>query len=116
LARWGFAALVGAAVLMSVIAGMAVAIPADVPGVALEAVPVYRLEVGGATFLGIYFVGMAFILSLQNRAFTEFGSGGVRARSLRDLPETLVTQERTLSVLLNAIAEMGDPGGDREDG
>jgi hypothetical protein len=85
-------------------------------GVALQAVPVYRLEVGGAIFLGIYLVGMAFILSLQNRAFTEFGSGAVRARNLTDLPDALLKQERVLSVLLNAIAEIGDSGDEREGG
>lgn len=112
-AHWGFAALVGGAAVVALIAGATVAVPAAIPGVALEAAPVYRLEVGGAIFIGLYLAAMAFVLALQNRAFTEFGSGGVRARSLRDLPETLLVQERTLSALINAIASITDSHDER---
>jgi hypothetical protein len=40
--RWGFGALIAIAVGVALMAGATVAIPADIPGVALQAVPVYR--------------------------------------------------------------------------
>ena len=87
-----------------------VALPADIPGVALQAAPVYRLEVGGVIFVGLYVAGMSFVLALQNRAFTEFGYTGVKARSLRDLPEALLNQEQKLTVLSKFIDEVRDAG------
>jgi hypothetical protein len=105
-ARWGFAAMVGAAVVASLFAGVTVAVPTDIPAIALQAPAVYRLEVGGAIFVGLYVVTMAFVLALQNRAFTEIGTGGVRAQSLSDLPGTLMAQEAALNVLLEVVDEL----------
>jgi hypothetical protein len=71
--------------------------------------------VGAAIFVGLYLTATAFILALQNRAFIEFGSGGVRARSLRDLPDTLATQERAMEVLSGIVNDMRDSNDDREE-
>ena len=59
-----------------------------------------------AIFIGLYLVAMAFVLALQNRAFTEIGAGGMRARSLADLPMTLRTHERALGGLLEVLDEI----------
>lgn len=82
LARWGFAAMVGTAIVATLFAGVTVAVPSDVPAVALQAPAVYRLEVGGATFVGLYVVTMALFLALQNRAFTEIGTDGEGTESV----------------------------------
>ncbi len=108
LVRWGFATMVAVAAVIGVAVGATVAIPAEVPAIALQAGPVYRLEVGGAIFIGLYLLATALGLALQNRAFTEFGTGGVRARSLRDLPTTLREHERALEVLTNLVYEPKD--------
>jgi hypothetical protein len=98
--------MVGTVIVTSLFVGVTVAVPSDVPAVALQAPAVYRLEVGGAIFVGLYVVTMAFGLALQNRAFTEIGSDGVRARSLSDLPGTLMAQEGALNVLLEVVDEL----------
>jgi hypothetical protein len=114
MARWGFAVLVSVASMAGLIAGATVAVPGDVPGIALQATAVYRLEVGAAMFLGLYFVAMAFVLALRNRAFTEIGTGGIRAESLGELPRALLTQERALGVLSDMVDEIGNLRDERE--
>jgi hypothetical protein len=114
-ARWGFASLVTFAAGVAVLVGVMVAIPANVPGVTLQAVPVYRLEVGGAIFVGLYFASTAFVLALRNRAFIEFGSGAMKAGNLGDLPDTLLSQERAMEVLSGIVYDMRDSRDDRED-
>jgi hypothetical protein len=114
LSRWGFAALIGVAALVGLGVSATVSIPAEIPGVALQAAPVYRLEVGGAIFVGLYLAAMSFVLALQNRAFTELGTNGIKARSLRDLPSSLLKQERALTVLSEVVRAMGDRLDDRE--
>lgn len=101
--------MVAVAAAIGVVVGATVAIPAEVPAIALQAGPVYRLEVGGAIFVGLYLLATALGLALQNRAFTEFGTGGVRARSLRDLPAAVREHERALEVLTNLVYEPKDP-------
>jgi len=108
LSRWGFAALVCVAVVVSLVIGVTVDIPADIPSVALRAPALYRLEVGGAIFVGLYVVAMAVVLALQNRAFTEIGTGGVKAHDLSGVPETMWAQERTLKLLSAAVDELRD--------
>jgi hypothetical protein len=75
LARWGFAALVVAAIVVGFFAAATVTPPPELPTVALRAEAVYRVEVGGAVFIGLYVATMALSLALHNRGFTEFGSG-----------------------------------------
>jgi hypothetical protein len=100
--------MVGVAAAIGLLVAAKVAIPPAIPGIALQAEPVYRLEVGGALFIGLYLVAMAFVLALRNRAFTEIGTGGMRARSLGDLPTTLRTHERALKGLLEVLDEIWD--------
>lgn len=92
LARWGFAALVMVAAAAGLAVGATVPIPPDLPSVALRATALYRLEVGAATFVGLYVAAMALVLAFQNRAFTEFGTGGVKATNLASKS---LTAERT---------------------
>jgi hypothetical protein len=80
--RWGFAVLVTLAIGAGIAAGATVAIPVDVPSIALSAEPVYRVEVGAAVFFGLYLATMALVLAMHNRGFTELGTGGIRASGL----------------------------------
>ena len=57
--RWGFATLVGAAAAVGAYAAWKVKVPPEVPDFALNAAAIYRIEVGAATFLGLYLVAMA---------------------------------------------------------
>ena len=80
--HWGFAVLVTLAVLGAAYAGWKVEVPPEVPDFALNAAVVYRLEVGAATFLGLYLVAMAFVLALNNRGFSEIGVNGLKAQDI----------------------------------
>jgi hypothetical protein len=82
LVRWGFAVLVALAALGSVLIAATVATPVEIPGFALQAAPIYRLETGAATFVGFYLLAMALVLSFHNRGFTEIGMRGISARDL----------------------------------
>jgi hypothetical protein len=114
LTRWGFAVMVATAGLIGIGVGITVALPTDIPAIALQAAPVYRLEVGSVIFICLYVAATAFVLALQNRAFIEFGSGSVKAQTLRDVPASLLKQERAMKVLREIIRDMGDPSDDRE--
>lgn len=107
-ARWGFAAMVTFAVAAGLVAATTVAIPADVPSIALRAVAVYRVEVGAAVFLGFYLATLAFALSLQNRGFTEIGTGGVRAQDLATTSERVVADDALMEVLADLAKEVND--------
>lgn len=113
LTRWGFAVLVGIAAMVGIVVGVTVAVPIEIPGAALRSGAVYRLEVGGAVFIGLYFLAMAFVLALRNRGFTEIGTDGIRAESLGDVPRSLLNQERALRILFEKVNEMGDLHDDR---
>ncbi len=65
-ARWGFAVMVAVAIVVGFAVAVTVSSPAEVPTVALRAVPVYRVEVGAAVFFGLYSVTMAIALALRN--------------------------------------------------
>jgi hypothetical protein len=107
LARWGFALMVAGAVVVGFAVGFAVTPPATMPAVALNAEAVYRLEVGGALFVGLYVAAMAFALAVQNRGFTEIGSGGVRAQDLSaTLPELIAANEVVSERLSEAVESM----------
>lgn len=106
LARWGFAALVAAAVAVGFLAAVTVSPPSEVPTVALRALAVYRVEVGGAVFLGLYVATMALSLALHNRGFTEFGSGGIRARDLAAVLEDTISAEASRELLDDVMHEV----------
>lgn len=59
-----------------------VRIPAPVPDFALQASPVYRLEVGAACFAMVYLAAMAFFLALDGRGFAELGTRGLKAQQI----------------------------------
>ncbi len=84
LSRWGFAALVALGAAVATWMAATVAVPADVPGFALQAAAVYRLEIGGAFFAGLYLASTALVLALNNRAFTEVGTAVIRAHGIDD--------------------------------
>jgi hypothetical protein len=105
--RWGFAATVAVAIVVGVIAAATVAIPADIPSVALGAVPVFRVEVGSAVFFGLYLAAMALVLAMHNRAFTELGTGGVRAQDLAVAEDTYF--EEMVLEFIDEFHESTDP-------
>ncbi|HJZ37686.1 MAG TPA: hypothetical protein VJ204_15560 [Solirubrobacterales bacterium] len=103
-ARWGFALMVAGAIGGGFVAALAVNPPATVPAVALNAASVYRLEVGGVLFAGLYIAALAFALAVQNRGFTEIGSGGIRAQDLAvTLPELIAANEAVSERLSEAV-------------
>jgi hypothetical protein len=108
LARWGFAAIVAVAITVGLVVAMTVTPPADVPAVALRAAAVYRVEVGAAVFFGLYVATLAFALALQNRGFTEIGTGGIRARDLAAVSEDAVAEDVSMELLEEVRAEVGD--------
>jgi hypothetical protein len=67
--------MVVAAIAVGLFIAVTVTPPTEVPTVALKAEAVYRVEVGGAVFLGLYIATIALSLALHNRGFTEFGAG-----------------------------------------
>jgi hypothetical protein len=108
LARWGFAAMVAAAIAVGFLVAATVTPPTEVPPAALRAVAVYRLEVGGAVFLGLYVAAMALTLALHNRGFTEFGSGGVKARGLPAVSEEAFSGDFAMELLEDMREEVDD--------
>ena len=107
LIRWGFAALVAAAIAIGFVAAVTVASPADLPSTALQAEVIYRVEVGIAVFLGLYVAALAFAIALQNRGFTEIGNSGVRAQDLASVSWEYVDAE-VAAELLEDVAEQLD--------
>jgi len=106
LARWGFGLMVAVAMAVGVIAALTVSLPIEIPTIALEAAPVYRVEVGAAVFGSLYVASMAFALSLHKRGFTEIGSGGVRAQDLETVSAGALSEEATMEVLMDLTGEM----------
>jgi hypothetical protein len=108
LIRWGFAALVAIAITLGLVAALTVAPLKDVPAVALQAAVIYRVEVGAAVFFGLYVATMAFALALQNRGFTEIGSGGIRARELAEVSEYAAVDHAEMELIFDVIDEVRD--------
>jgi len=109
LGRWGFATLVGAAAIAAVCVAWTIEPPAEIPSFALRAVPVYRLEVGAAIFGGIYLSSMALVLAFNNRAFTEIGTGGVKAQDIGSATpqdEAIRDQREISATLTQMVAEL----------
>jgi hypothetical protein len=106
LARWGFALMVGAAILFGSAAAACAKPPVNIPSIALQAAPVYRVEVGAAVFSMLYVAGMAFALALRNRGFTEIGSGGVRAQDLETVSAGALSEEAPMEVLMDLTEEI----------
>ncbi len=111
IAHRGFAILVCLAVLAGTYAAWNVEVPSEVPDFALNAAAVYRVEVGAATFLGLYLVAMAFVLALNNRGFTEIGVHGLKAQDITEKTQRDVIQEheKQLEVLWSIVDPTEDP-------
>lgn len=92
--------MVGTAILVAFVTAASVKAPVDIPTVALRAASVYRVEVGGTVFLGLYVGTMAFALALRNRGFTEIGSGGIRAQDLAAASDEVAAEVDASSELL----------------
>ena len=106
--RWGFAALVILAALGSILVAVTVATPAEIPGFALQAAPIYRMETGAASFAGCYLLAMALVLSLHNRGFTEIGMRGIRAEDLSGVADhrMFAEQKGVIQNMEKALQEM----------
>jgi hypothetical protein len=108
LARWGFAAMVAAAIAIGLVVAITASPPTDIPAVALRSVAVYRAEAGTTVFLGLYIATMAFILALHHRAFTEIGSAGVRAQGLATISEDAISEAVAAELLEEVMGEVRD--------
>jgi hypothetical protein len=110
LTKWGFAVLVGAAALGAAYLAWKVAVPKQVPDFALKAEAIYRIEIGAAAFLGLYLVIMAFVLSLNNRGFSEIGVNGLKAQDManRAQQDAIRSHEKTLEALKTAFEALED--------
>jgi hypothetical protein len=106
LVRWGFAAVVAAAIAIGFAVAVSATPPADIPTLALRATAVYRVEVGAAVFFGLYLATMAFALALQNRGFTDIGTGGIRARDLAAVSEDAVAEDVSMELLSEVMGEV----------
>lgn len=104
--RWGFAAMVALAISAGIAAGATVATPADVPSIALRALPVYRVEVGAAVFFGLYLATMALVLAMHNRGFTEIGGSGVKAQALEGVSEDDFLVRDVLAYLADELDDL----------
>ena len=108
MARWGFAALLVIGCALAVWIGATVDVPDELPSYALQAAPVYRLEIGGAFFSATYGASLAFVLALENRGFTELSASGVKAPDLRGITQDEVIEQHAemLEELAASIAEL----------
>jgi hypothetical protein len=110
LARWGFAMMVAFSGALAIWVAASVEVPEALPSYALQASPVYRLEVGAVVFAAGYVASLAFVLALNNRGFSELGAGGVKAH---DLESTTVDQavdehNEILRALTASVRELRD--------
>jgi hypothetical protein len=107
LARWGFGILVVAAACAAVWAGLSTPPPVEIPDFALRASAIYRLEVGAVVFAALYLASTALVLALNNRAFTELGTGGISARDIGREEEsaTLRGLEANTELLRQIVAD-----------
>lgn len=106
--RWGFAVLVLAAIAVGLFAAITVRPPTEVPAAALQAVVIYRVEVGMAVFFGLYLATIALALAVQNRGFTEIGSGGIRARGLTAASEEAAVEREDMDLIIDLADQVRD--------
>ena len=101
--------MVIAAAAIGFATGVTVAVPTEIPSSALQAVPVYRLEVGGALFTGLYIVSMAFVLAFQKSRLHRDRDGRCQGAESRKVPDAVLTQEDSTRMLREMIDEMRSP-------
>jgi hypothetical protein len=109
IAQWGFAILVTLGIVAAVYVAWKVHVPAKVPDFALKAEAIYRIEVGAATFLGLYLVTMAFVLALNNRGFSEIGVNGLKAQDMANKAQqdAIQSHEDSLEILGEMVDDVG---------
>lgn len=99
--------MVEVAIAVGFSVAMTVTPPTEIPTVALRAPAVYRVEVGAAVFFGLYLATMAFALALQNRGFTEIGSGGIRAQRLAAASgEDSISEDVSMELIAEVMDEV----------
>lgn len=125
--RWlkdfGFPVLVLTALAASGYLTASAPVPSPIPDFALQAAPVYRLEVGAVCFAAFYLATMALVLAFDGRGFAELGTQGLRATEViratdeqkanlseneqlnRELAEAL---EKTNAALHSAVKSLRD--------
>jgi hypothetical protein len=105
---FGFPVLVLAALAASGYLAASVPVPHPVPDFALQAAPVYRLEVGAVSFAILYLAAMAFVLALGGRGFTEIGTQGLRATEVVGAAseEQVILLDQRLSDLELQLAQL----------
>lgn len=85
LVNYGFAALVLVALGGGVLAALNVEVPTQddgLPSLAFGSELLYKLEIGGLTFLFGYLVVLAFVLALNGRGFVHIGPKGLKAEEV----------------------------------
>jgi hypothetical protein len=107
--------MVAAAIAVGLFIAVTVTPPTEVPTVALKAQAVYRVEVGGAVFLGLYIAMIALSLALHNRGFTEFGAGAFRARDLAAVSAEAISAEASRELLDDVTEEVRELNDWREE-
>lgn len=100
----GFPLLVIAGLITSAYLAASVPVPNPVPDFALQAEPVYRLEVGAACFAVFYLATMALVLALDGRGFAEVGTKGLRAVAVTRASEE---QQMNASEQAKLVSDMG---------
>lgn len=108
--RWSLSILVLAAAIGAVYVACKVSVPGRPPSIALKSPSVYRIEIGVASFVGLYLVAMALVLALHNRAFTEIGMNGLKAQEVANeqQQEAIRGQEDQFDAVWDAVDGMGD--------
>ncbi|MGN6215402.1 MAG: hypothetical protein ACTHN7_00370 [Solirubrobacterales bacterium] len=89
----GFPILVLSALAASAYLAATAHVPDPVPDYALQAVAVYRLEIGAACFAAFYLAAMALVLALDGRGFAEFGTRGLKVDDIVDRRATAVQED-----------------------
>ena len=98
--------MVAAAMVLGAGIALTAVPPPEIPTAALRSAAVYRVEVGGAVFLGLYLAAMALALAIQNRGFTEIGSGGIKAQDLAAVSDEMVVRDLATEILEELIEQI----------
>jgi len=98
LERQPFSASLLLAVFGATAVSLATPAPAALPGVALESMALYKLEIMAGAY-GIFYVLLtSFFLSLSGRGFVKMGPGGVQAGPVLPTKQQLTLQKQTRAI------------------
>jgi len=100
-----------ASLLLAAVGAAAVSLatpaPTALPGVALESMALYKLEVMAGAYVIFYVLLTSFFLSLSGRGFVKMGPGGVQAGPVLPTKQQLTLQKQTKAInLLRRNLEM----------